>query len=59
MKITKQGVITKKAKKDIKWKHKNYTINPKEGRKRGKREPRTDERNNKQQDGTSKTQQSP
>lgn len=36
MKITKQGVITKKAKKDIKWKHKNYTINPKEGRKRGK-----------------------
>lgn len=42
MKITKQGVITKKAKKDIKWNHKNYTINPKEGRKRGKRQQERD-----------------
>lgn len=46
-KITKQGVITKKPTKEIKWNHKNYPINPKEGRKRGKREQGTDGRNRK------------
>lgn len=46
-KITKQGVITKKPTKEIKWNHKNYPINPKEGRKRGKKEQGTDGRNRK------------
>ena len=46
-KITKQGGITKKQTKEIKWNHKNYLISPKEGRARGKREQRTDGRNRK------------
>ena len=46
-KITKQGGITKKPMKEIKWNHKNYLISPKEGRARGKRAQRTDGRNSK------------
>ena len=33
-KITKQNVIANKSTNEIKWDHKKYFINPKEGRKR-------------------------
>ena len=33
-KITKQNVIANKSTNEIKWDHKKYLINPKEGRKR-------------------------
>lgn len=47
-KVKQQRIMTNKPKKEIKWNHKTYSVNPNEHGKREEDEPRTSGKNTKE-----------